>query len=159
MDRLDPGSPDTDAAEAEAAAGLQGKLVGFIFVGTFLFIAAVIMLGSRPAQITVTPTTVGVRAAGYSAEIARDRIDSIRLTPRITGLGSRLNGFQAGNAYAGLFAMKPFGKARLFVNASRPPFVMIFSRDGVVMVNGDSPAATQRLFVELDGARPTASAP
>ena len=145
--------------EEEAAAGRQGNLIGSIFIGTFLFIAGVVTLGSRPAQITLTSASLAVRAAGYGAEIARSRIDSVRLTMQLNGLGSKLNGFQFGHAYAGLFAMRPFGKARLFVNVSRPPYVMIFSRDGVIMVNGDSPTATQRLFADLGGARTTAVTP
>lgn len=145
--------------ESEAAAGLQGKLIGGICIGTFLFIATVIVLGSRPAQITLTPASLAVRAAGYGADIALTSIDSVHLTMQLNGLGLKLNGFQFGNAYAGLFAMRPFGKARLFVNASRPPYVMIFSRDGVVMVNGDSPSATQRLVADLVAARTTAVTP
>jgi len=163
----DPGLLCTDAAaaklardrEEEAAAGRQGKLIGGIFLATFLFIAVVVTLGSRPAQITLTSAALSVRAAGYSADIARSRIDSVRLTAQLVGLGSKLNGFQFGSAYAGLFAMRQFGKARLFVNASRPPYVMIFSRDGVVIVNGDSSAATQRLFADLSEARTTAVTP
>ncbi|MBC7673471.1 MAG: hypothetical protein H7247_13715 [Polaromonas sp.] len=160
MAPLHPDSHFTDGAEekrartrdAEAAASIQGKLIGGICVGTFLFIATVVTLGSRPAQITLTSAALAVRAAGYSAEIVRGNIDSVRLTTQLNGLGSKLNGFQFGNAYAGLFTMRPFGKVRLFVNASRPPYVTIFSREGVVVVNADSPAATQRLFTALDGA-------
>jgi len=163
----DAGLRATDAAdterarnlEDEAAAGRQGKLIGGIFLATFLFIAVVVTLGSRPAQITLTSAALSVRAAGYSADIARSRIDSVRLTAQLVGLGSKLNGFQFGSAYAGLFAMRQFGKVRLFVNASRPPYVMIFSRDGVVIVNGDSSAATQRLFADLSEARTTAVTP
>lgn len=145
--------------EEEAAAGRQGKLIGGIFVATFLFIAVVVTSGSRPAEVTLTSAALSVRAAGYSADIALSRIDSVRLTTQLTGLGSKLNGFQFGSAYAGLFAMRPFGKARLFVNASRPPYVMLFSRDGVVIVNGDSPAATQRLLTDIEGARTSAVTP
>lgn len=164
MTPLVAGQQDTDTAdekrarnrEEEAAAGRQGKLIGGIFIGTFLFIAGVVTLGSRPAQITLTAQSVAVRAGGYDANIARSSIDSVRLTMQLNGLGSKLNGFQFGNAHAGLFAMRPFGKVRLFVNASRPPYVMIFTRDGVVMVNGESPTATQRLFSDLGGVRTTA---
>ena len=154
MSPLDARSHGTDVADAklhpnreeDAAAERQGGVVVGVFIATFLFIAAVVTLNSRPARITLTPASLAVRAAGYSAEIPRSSIDSVRLTSRITGLGSKLNGFQWGNMYAGLFAMRPYGKIRLFVNASQPPYVMIFSRDGVIMVNGDSPTATQRLF-------------
>ena len=164
MTPLVAGQHDMDAAdekrarnrEEEVAAGRQGKLIGGAFIGTFLFIAGVVTLGSRPAQITLTTASFAVRAAGYVAEIARSSIDSVRLTMQLNGLGSKLNGFQFGNAYAGLFKMQPFGRVRLFVNASRPPYVMVFTRDGVVMVNGESPTATQRLFSDLSGVRTTA---
>lgn len=157
--------PDADevkrakAREEDAAAERQGFLIGGIFIATFAFIAAVVMLGSRPAQITLTPTAFAVRAAGYNSEVSRNAIDSVRLVTQITGLGAKLNGFQAGSAYAGLFEMRPYGKARLYVNSSRPPYVMLFTREGVIMVNDATPNATRQLFAALDGGRTTAVQP
>ena len=157
MPPLDVRLQDIDAKRArsreeDAAAERQGHVaLGIIFSG-FLFVAAMLIVGSRPAQITVTPSSFSVRAAGYTSEIARSRIDSVRLTSKISGLGSKLGGFQGGSAYAGQFAMRPYGKVWLFVNVSRPPYVVIFSQDGVVMVNGATPTATQRLFADLNGA-------
>ncbi len=135
------------AAEAEATS--MGNLVLCVFAGTFVFIAAVVMNGSRQAAITISPTSFAVRAAGYSAAIPRADIDSVRLASRLTGLGAKRNGFQWGNAYAGRFEMRPYGTARLFVNATTPPFVVVYAKSGVVIVNERDSAATRRLFAAL----------
>ncbi|WP_298271421.1 PH domain-containing protein [Gemmatimonas sp.] len=159
MTSLDVPLQDGEPADAkpvrdhggDAATEGRGQLALGIIFASFLLIAAMLILGSRPAKITVTPSSFSVRAAGYTSEIARSRIDSVRLTSKISGLGSKMGGFQGGSAYAGTFAMRPYGTVRLFVNVSRPPYVTIFSRDGVVMVNGATPAATHRLFADLTG--------
>ena len=149
----DAGATARAARQAEDdAAAQQGYLVGGVFIATFVFIAIVVMTASRPAEVTLTASSFAVRGGGYSAEVPRAAIDSVQLVPGLDGLGAKRNGFQWGSVYAGLFEMRPFGKARLFVDASRPPYVRLFTRDGVILVNGKSVTETQQLYSALQRA-------
>jgi hypothetical protein len=135
------------AADAESAS--QGTRL-FIGLGALVLVIGVaIMLSLRPATITRSDTTLAIRAAGFSATIPLAAIDSVRLTPTLSGLGSKQNGFQLGSVYAGRFAMRPYGSVRLFVNTSRPPYITVFARTGVVILNGESGAETEQLFGAL----------
>ncbi len=144
---------------ADAAATRQGNLVLGIFAGTVVFIAAAVFVSSRPAAISLSSTKLRVSAAGFSANVQRADIDSVALVTQLSGLGSKQNGFQWGSSYAGRFAMRPFGSARLFVNATKPPYVVVYAKSGVVFVNDRDSAATRRLFVELTSHASAAAAP
>ncbi len=135
------------AADAESAR--QGTRLLAALGALALLIVVVILFSLRPATITRSETELSIRGAGFSATIPLAAIDSVRLARTLSGLGAKQNGFQFGNAYAGRFAMQPHGSVRLFVNTSRPPYIMVFATTGVVIMNGENVAETERVFEEL----------
>ena len=147
-----PTAASARAAE-DADASRQGYFVLAIFAGTFLFIAGVVLVSSRPPSITLTATTLAIRSSGYASTVPVAEIVEVQMVRQLSGLGRKQNGFQFGSAYAGRFEMKPYGSATLFVNVSRPPYVRVRTTSRVVFVNAGDSVATRALYDSLAARR------
>lgn len=133
------------AVESQAASlvllGIVGVLGYIVFVGR----------GGAPA-ITETAQSLSVSAHGYAQEIPYATIDSVTMRHGLDGVGSRRNGMQAGNTYAGRFVMKPYGEAMLFVDALREPLVVIHAKTGVTILSAADSLEAERLAGRLRAA-------
>ena len=88
-----------------------------------------------------------LRSGGYGVTIPIADITGLQLAGHLSCLGGRVNAFQVGNSYVGSFAMKPYGEAELFLNATKPPFVLVQSVvAGMVLFNAGDSAATRAVF-------------
>ena len=127
----------------------KGFAVLALFGGTFVCLAAMVMLQSRAPDISLDRETLGIRSGPYGVHIRLAEIDEIQLVHRLTGLGSRKNAFQFGSAYAGRFAMKPYGDALLFINTNTPPFILIRTHGDVTLFNTRDSTSTHAMFDSL----------
>ncbi len=118
-------------------------------VATVVFIAALVRVESRTPTVLLTRDSLSVAAGRYRRTIAVSAIDSVALTWRLGRIGLRSAGFSFGNVFHGTFVMRNHGKARLFVNRSRPPFVTIHSAAGVVIVSLDDAVQSRILYDSL----------
>lgn len=134
---------------ADAQVAHQRVVVRALVAASIAFVIGVVVLGSRAAVISRTPTDLFVRAASFSATVQLSDIDSVRLVSSLSRVRRKLNGFQFGSAYAGRFELWPHDSMHLFLNTSRPPYITVFAKTGVVILNGESIVATERLFGEL----------
>jgi Bacterial PH domain len=114
-------------------------------VATVVFIAALVWVESRTPTLRLTRDTLSVAAGVYRAKLAVSAIDSVALTWRLGRIGLKSAGYSFGNVYHGAFAMRDYGKARLFVNTGRPAFVIVHSAAGVVIVSLDDSLRSRML--------------
>ena len=111
--------------------------------------AYAIYSGMQPPVVQVTPATFSVRNGFYSDSIPIRQITSATLDERIPLVGLTTNGFAAGGTMRGTFRMDSCGGARLYINLNRPPFVVIRSADGIVVVNFGDPERTREVYARL----------
>jgi len=160
--RIGSGEPDVLAAALHRAApavsdqiepgstSKAGLYVGLGVAAMGLAVAAVaIYSGMQPPLVEVTPESFSVRNGLYGNTIPLRQITAATLDDRIPRVGLRTNGFAAGGTLRGTFRMDSWGSARLYVNLNRPPFVVIRSPDGVVVVNFDDPERTREMYAQL----------
>jgi hypothetical protein len=137
----------------QAEPGSTSKVGIYISLGTAAAAVAIaafaVYSGMQPPVVEVKPESFSVRNGLYSNTVPLRQITAATLDDRLPRVGLKTNGFAAGGTLRGTFRMDSWGSARLYVNLNRPPFVVIRSRDGVVVVNFEDPERTRELYAQL----------
>jgi hypothetical protein len=126
-----------------------------IYVGLGLAAAAcavavlTIRVGLQPPVVEVSPQAFEVRNGLYRNTVPLRDITSATLDERIPRVGLKTNGFAAGGTLRGTFRVDSWGSARLYVNLQNPPFLVIRSQQGIVVVNFQDPERTREIYAQL----------
>jgi hypothetical protein len=161
--RIGSGEPDVLAAALRRAApaisdqivepGSTSKTALYVGVGIAAGAVAIaglaIYSGMQPPAVEVTSETFSVRNGFYSNAVPLRQITAATLDDRIPRVGLKTNGFAAGGTLRGTFRMDSWGSARLYINLNRPPFVVIRSPEGIVVVNFQDPEQTREMYTQL----------
>ena len=118
----------------------------FLVIGCML---TFLLVGRGSPDLTQDDVSLNISGSGYGRTIRYDEIDSVRLRWNLDGLGAKIGALQNGNDYRGSFAMRPYGRASLFVDARTKPFVEIFSTNGVTIVSAADSLSAERLLRTL----------
>jgi len=161
--RIGSGEPDVLAAALRRAApavsdqitepGSTSKTGIYVGVGVAAGAVAIagfaIYSGMQPPAVEVTSESFSVRNGFYSNTVRLREITTATLDDRIPRVGLKTNGFAAGSVLRGTFRMDSWGSARLYINLDRPPFVVIRSPEGIVVVNFRDPEQTREMYTQL----------
>jgi hypothetical protein len=138
-DRAEPGSTSR-----------VGIYVGLAIAAFALAIAAAtIYAGMQPPDVRITADSVTVRNGLYSDTVPLRRLEALTLQDYIPRVGLKMKGFAAGGTLRGTFRVDSWGRARLYVNLNRPPFVVMQSPDGIVVVNFQDPERTREMYAQI----------
>jgi hypothetical protein len=141
----DPGPPRPRSTLAFVGA-VVGGIAGAIGLA---FGAWVMYTGMQPPAVEVTAENLSVHNGLYSNTVPLRRIDTATLDDRIPRVGLKTNGFAAGDTLRGTFRLDNWGSTRLYVNLNSPPFVVVRTQDGVVVVNFKDPERTREMYAQL----------
>ena len=120
-----------------------------IAAGAVAIAGFAIYSGMQPPAVEVTSESLSVRNGFYSNTVRLREITTATLDDRIPRVGLKTNGFAAGSVLRGTFRMDSWGSARLYINLDRPPFVVIRSPEGIVVVNFRDPEQTREMYTQL----------
>jgi len=115
--------------------------------------AVMIWWGQRPVKASIASGVLAVRASGYAADVALASIRGASLVDRLPAVTEKVNGYAFEGNLRGQFRLDELGDARLFVDLNTPPFIVIRTESGTVVVNLESPDATRKLHAELTSSR------
>jgi hypothetical protein len=124
-----------------------------IVSATFAGLGVVFYVHLQPPALAVTADVFSARSGFYGVEIPLADVTRVTLEDQLPPIERRTNGFAAGDALRGYFRLAGLGRSQLFVNRSRPPFIVIVTGDGPVIVNYADPARTRQLYDQLTAAR------
>ena len=102
----------------------------------------------RPPVVIVSDDTVSVSGT-FGTTVPLASITAVSLEDTLPRIGLRTNGFALGQTLRGQFRLEGIGRARLFVERDRPPYVQLRTIDGVMYVNFDDVSRTRALYEEL----------
>jgi hypothetical protein len=77
----------------------------------------------------------------------------LNMTESIPKIVTKSNGLEIGSVYKGEFILEGNVSARIYVDTSKPPFIVFKTKDNVVYLNLETPAATRALYGKLEVAR------
>lgn len=107
-----------------------------------------IYFSSKPAEYTIQDGTLKI-SGEYGEEIKLSDIDDISIQDQIPEIQLRTNGSALGSKLKGYFKIKGIGKAKLFVDTKKPPFIFINVKSGLRIVNTEEPSETEQLYDRL----------
>jgi hypothetical protein len=141
----------TNTSRVAPAALFKLAFVPSVVIATAVAIVVglVISNGERPIEASVGATGFMVKGAGYSTRVPFDQIQGVSLVDELPAIVRRINGFAAGGKLRGDFNLAGIGASRVFVDRDVPPFVVVKTTNGVLIVNESSADATRRLRDDL----------
>ena len=85
----------------------------------------------------------------YGEEIKISDIIGITMKEQIPKIQLKTNGSALGSKMKGYFNLKDIGRAELFVDTKKPPFIYINVKSGLRIVNTEEPTQTDQLYDKL----------
>ena len=161
------GPPEPEALISAVAARLPlgaatgprdvgpGARSSWAFVPPAIVATAVVVVlglartGERPIEASVGASEFVVKGAGYSTRVPLDQIRGVSLVDELPAIERKVNGFAAGGKLRGKFTVAGIGPSEVFVDRDVPPFVVVKTTNGVLIVNGVNADATRRLCDDL----------
>jgi hypothetical protein len=126
-----------------------------IAVVLVLVIAAAIFwmisLEQKPTVFLLDGNNLQIQGS-FGVNVPLDEISGLELKNEMPAIGTKTNGSGLGSKYKGEFTLKDGTKARLYADASKPPFVSFMQGDTVFYANSDTPEKTQELYDRLKNA-------
>jgi beta-lactamase class A len=111
--------------------------------------------GERPVQASISNGIFDVGGAAYHARVPLAAMTSVTLADAIPAVRRKVNGYDFGNTLRGHFRLEEFGDSDLFINRSAPPFIVVRSAGGALVVNLRTADLTRRLYADLVAQRAT----
>jgi len=141
---------DAGACNPDGTLRRSTKIIIGLIIALLAAIVVLTYTGTFPSRVIVDPESVQIKGM-YSVTIRRDEIHNITLEDSLPQILRRTNGFSAGGVLKGHFELKDLGRARLYVDANKPPFIYINTADGLVIVNQGDRQNTEKLYQTLTG--------
>jgi hypothetical protein len=140
-----------DPATAAAHRGwvLRTIMLNVVLVPIILIGLAFVHL--RPPSVHIDAGTLSVRSAFYHDEIPIRTIAEISLQDSIPHIVRRTNGFALGSTLRGHFRFETIGPVDLFIDRATPPFIVVRSSSGLLVLNFSDPGQTLRTYAQLRG--------
>lgn len=129
---------------------LLSAVIGFLVL-TAVGVGVLLYLSAKPAEYSVKEDHLGISGL-YGEDIEFKNINALTLEEQIPKILSKSNGSSLGSKKKGYFRLEDVGKAKLFLESDRPPFIFIDTGSGLRIVNTGEKAQTEKLYTELTAA-------
>ena len=120
-----------------------------IATAVVVVVGLVLWTGERPIEASVGASEFVVKGAGYSARVPLGQILGVSLVDELPAIERKLHGFAAGGKLRGKFTVAGIGPSEVFVDRDVPPFVVVKTTNGALIVNNVNADATRRLCDDL----------
>ena len=141
--QFDSGTRNPDGTVKTSTKIILGSIFAF-----FAVIGILIFSNTSASGVEVNVESVQIKGL-YGVKIMMDNIYEIELVESMPTVLRRTNGFSAGGTLKGHFELKNIGRARLYVNTKKPPFIYIYTVDGLIIINQEDRESTEVLYRAL----------
>ena len=127
-------------------------LISTIIAAAILIIAGVGALfyySNKPAEYILQNGTLNISGL-YGQKIEVNTINNLDLKESIPEIQYKSNGSALGNMLKGYFILEDMGKAKLFIDSSKPPFIYLETDSNIYILNSDSREKTIELYEKLN---------
>lgn len=130
-------------------AGKQLAVPVGIAVAALIFVAVLMFLASQDTKVTFHED--GLQIHGMYGEVsAWESIEGVKLIYELPNIEMRTNGSALGSYLRGYFRTTEHGTVKLFVNSGKPPFVLLqTSGGGIIIFNLNNVEETREAYEEI----------
>ncbi|MGI6307747.1 MAG: DUF3784 domain-containing protein [Dethiobacteria bacterium] len=139
---------DGNTRNADGTMNRSTKIIIGSIIVFFVGIGVIILISAQTPEILISAETVQIKGL-YGIEIDRSDINDVNLVDIMPAVIRKTNGFDCGNILKGNFLLQGGVKAKLYVNAGKPPFIEITTQEGLIILNQGNPERTAALFQSL----------
>jgi hypothetical protein len=147
------GRPAPLSPEEERQSQRAAKVAVVIALGLFVAIvgglAAIFYFEERPPEVTVTTEGIVIESLMYGERLRWSEVEDAALVDRLPRIGARTNGYALGGTLRGHFRLAEWGRGKLFIEYSTPPYIVLFSASSYVVVNCEDAEETEQLFARI----------
>lgn len=126
---------------------LIGSIIS-VFILASLGVCVLLYFSSRPVEYNLQNGILSIKGA-YGQEVPVSEISSLELKQTLPEILLRTNGSSLGNMHKGYFKLKDIGQVKLFLDASKPPFIYIKAGSETIILNRDDSDKTKILYEKL----------
>jgi hypothetical protein len=126
---------------------IAAVLIVVIAAGVFWMIS----MEQKPTVFLVDENSLQIQGS-FGVTVPLQDISGLELKNEMPAIGTKTNGSGLGSHYKGEFTLQDGTKARLYVDASKQPFVSFVQGGTVFYINSDTPEKTQELYDQLNAA-------
>ena len=123
-------------------------VVSVIIVLTLGGVGTLLYFSNKPAEYSIQDGSLRI-SGEYGEEIKISDIIGITMKEQIPKIQLKTNGSALGSKMKGYFNLKDIGRAELFVDTKKPPFIYINVKSGLRIVNTEEPTQTDQLYDKL----------
>ncbi|MDR0859242.1 MAG: hypothetical protein LBN97_09460 [Oscillospiraceae bacterium] len=124
-----------------------------IVVASIILVAALIILGGKETVVTVSADTIEISGI-FGVTFSTSEVKSVTLLDKSMneiGIGTRTNGYAAGNTQKGSYNSNALGKHLLYVDSSASPTILIDRGDERnIYISYKESTKTADLYYELE---------
>jgi hypothetical protein len=144
---------DGNAKDARGRMKKGSKIgIGVIAAFSVLLIVGVGILlysGNRPAEYSVGNGVLSITDM-YGQKVSLEDIKSVEIRDTVPEILLKTFGSDLGPMKKGSFKLKDIGKAKLFLDAGKPPFIYMQKNDGsYIILNCEESGKTKELYNQL----------
>jgi hypothetical protein len=138
-----------EKGKLKKGAGKKLIVPAAIVMIIFLAVGGLMFYVSQPTEVAILGD--GLQIQGLYGEIhSWDSIDAVELHDELPRIERRTNGAAVGSSLKGHFRTVELGDVKLFVNASRPPFIYLTAGGRMTILNGASEEETRQVFEAIE---------
>jgi hypothetical protein len=138
------------AAQKNPSLSAKGLLISLGIIGTLIAMGAtLIYLQGGPPLIAVRSSGLSVKSLFYGGTFSWRDFRQVTLELSLPPIRLRTNGYAFGPSLRGHFKMDVLGKGQLFIEANRPPFILLRTATSYLILNDQNPARTKALYRDI----------
>lgn len=139
---------DGNAFNSEGKMKTGSKaLIGSV-IAVLVGVGVLLNFSSKPAEYTLENGIFNISGM-YGQEVAINKINSLELKDTMPEVLTRTNGSALGTTLKGYFKLKDIGKAKLFVDTSKPPFIYVKTNSITIILNCEESEKTKAFHEKL----------
>lgn len=129
-------------------AGKEFIIPGVIGFVTLVFVGVLLFFSSQSTKVTVLEK--GLEIQGMYGDVYKwGSIRNVELIEELPTIELRTNGSALGSNLKGHFRTTEMGSVKLFVDASKPPFILLETNERNIIFNLEDERATEEIFKEI----------
>jgi hypothetical protein len=119
-----------------------------IGVVTLVFVGVLLFFSSQSTKVTVLEEGLEIQGM-YGDVYTWESISNVELIEELPTIELRTNGSALGSNLKGHFRTTEMGSVKLFVDTSKPPFILLETDEGNIIFNMEDEKETQEIFREI----------
>ncbi|HEX2938915.1 MAG TPA: DUF3784 domain-containing protein [Ruminiclostridium sp.] len=121
-----------------------------VFALIFAVTAGVIVLilnSAKPTVFQIKDGNLNI-STEFGETVSLSDIENVQIKDSLPGNLNKINGSNLGNLLKGTFESGT-DELNVYVDASKPPFLYVYTKNGLIIINGQTKTETQSLYNEL----------